>query len=457
MDKVLRFAQHRAPGAPRAIDLLADGATIPEAAAQSGLPEARVRGIAGFYDQLHPTVSFCTGTACTFARGHTPKGNEIRCIGACYAAPTTTDRRPPPIPRRSLVANPVVLRYVLGQPRPDPGELPEPDVIFARVGGLRGRGGAAFPTATKWKSARDTAAPRRFIVANGDEGDPGSYVDRLLLEEDAKGVLVGMALCARAINATEGLVYIRAEYPEAQARMERAITEATWLPIPVRVVRGAGSYVCGEETALLRSIEGLRGEPWPKPPYPAQEGLWGMPTVVQNVETLVVVADHVLGGGGVMTKAFSISGAVREPGIVEAPLGIPLRELLGRGAGGGDQWKMAVVGGPMGRIVPESEFDVPLGYDTLPGLGHGGIVVLDERVSPAAVARHLYKFAREESCGNCTPCRVGCAQLASMRDRESLLRLLKTMEMGSLCGFGQGVSRPLHDLLRVWGDEVFAC
>jgi NADH:ubiquinone oxidoreductase subunit F (NADH-binding) len=230
----------------------------------------------------------------------------------------------------------------------------------------------------------------------------------------------------------------------------------------VEVLVGAGCYVAGEETALLRSIEGLRAEPAPKPPYPAVRGLHGLPTVVQNVETLSMVpfiARRPLanGSGRIDTKAVCVSGAVAAPGVIEVELGTPLRRVLDEGAGGastGKRWKMALVGGPLGRVVPVAGFDVPLSFEALPGMGHAGIVVFDESVSPRALVEHLFEFARSESCGTCAPCRIGTAQLAACRSRASLERLLTTIGDGSLCGFGQGVPRPVLDLLAAFGDEV---
>jgi len=327
---------------------------------------------------------------------------------------------------------------------------------------LRGRGGAAFPTAAKWRAARDAPGAERYVVANGDEGDPGSYVDRLLLEEDPHAVLAGMLACARAIGARRGFVYIRSEYPQAQRVMHAAIREARDARLlgdqfEVEVVSGAGSYVCGEETALLNSILGLRGEPRVRPPYPAQHGLWGSPTVVQNVETLAIVPWIARTRQGSGTKAVSLSGAVARPTIAEVRLGTPLIRVLeeaGQGPPAGRRWKMALVGGPMGRVVPASRFDIALSFDSLPGMGHAGIVVLDDSVSPRALAEHLFAFAAAESCGSCTPCRVGTSLFGGIRERAVLERLLSTLEMGSLCGFGTGVPRPLRDLLQHFGEQV---
>ncbi len=470
----------------RVVDLLreTDPAT---AVARSGLNAAWVDGVRTFYDLLHdgPRRLACTGTACAFASAHgsapasTQDAREVACLGRCYAAPAADDgdagsarsagSAAPPIPRRALVGEPVVLRHLLGASRPlDDYELQDGAAILERVtaSGLAGRGGAAFPTGAKWRIARDTPAPERVVVANGDEGDPGAYVDRLLLEEAPHSVLAGMLACARAIGAGRGVVYVRGEYPAAAARVQDAIDAAKaagkLAGFHVEVVRGAGSYVAGEETALLRSIEGLRAEPSPKPPYPAERGLFGLPTVVQNVETLSVVPWVVARRRRPDTKAICLSGAIARPGVVEVALGTPLRRVLedgGAGGGGpppGRRWRMALVGGPMGRLLTEREFDVPLSWTALPGLGHGGVVVFDETVSPRALAEHLFRFAARESCGACTPCRAGTRQLSGVRDRAAFDRLLDTLEQGSLCGFGQGVPRPLRDLLRSFPGEVVA-
>jgi len=486
-----------------AISDLRDGRSDLEVAARRGLTPATVAGIRSYYQILDTAPRVCDGTACHFqgsaalvkrlARG--ADIGAVRCLGHCYAAPAFQsgasvyarpggetvaswledwgDAAPAPdlaaIPRMSLAEAPVVLRHLLGAPTtPDLDEyrLPDGETILRALEAahLKGRGGATYPTAAKWRAARATPADVRYVVANGDEGDPGSFVDRLLLEEDPHAVLAGMLACARAIGAARGVVYVRAEYPVAHARVGEAIREARaaghlGAHFDIEVVSGAGAYVCGEETALLRSIEGLRGEPRPKPPFPTESGLFGKPTVVQNVETLAIVPWAVRAARPTGTKVVSLSGAVARPGIVETPLGMPLRRVLEQAGGGpadGARWRMALVGGPMGRVLPERLFDTPVSYEGLPGLGHAGVVVLDERVTPRALAEHLFAFAREESCGTCTPCRAGTQQLAHVRDGTAMRRLLQTMEEGSLCGFGQGVPRPIRDLLEHFGDAVFA-
>jgi len=487
-----------------------DGAERPGSAG-SGLPEVWNRGIRSFYDLLHgPSARVCSGTACRFADGGSvaaaaaaasagatrssgasasgasggraaaaavstdrDPAAEVHCLGRCYEAPTSTQTEATPIPRVALSAEPVVLRHLLGsgpseQDRAEAWadyQLPDGPAILGAIAGsgLRGRGGAAYPTAAKWKAARDTPARDRYVVANGDEGDPGAYIDRLLLEEAPHSVLAGMLACARAIGARSGVVYVRAEYPRAAERVRTAVAEAEARGVlgglQIRVVSGAGSYVAGEETALLRSAEGLRAEPSPKPPYPAQRGLYGFPTIVQNIETLSVVPWIVRNRRGADTKAVCLAGAVARPGVVEVDLGTPLRRVLEEAGGGprrGCTWKMALVGGPLGRVVGADEFDVALSFEALAGMGHAGVVVLDETVSARSLAEHLFAFARSESCGACAPCRIGSARLASCSTVGELERLMETMEAGSLCGFGQGVARPLRDLLRLYGDEVLS-
>ncbi|MCX5746345.1 MAG: protein disulfide oxidoreductase, partial [Proteobacteria bacterium] len=280
------WANRRVHGDVSALDGLREGQDDGQVARHTGLPIAAVHGVRTFYSLLdgHDGLRArraCTGTACSFARGWTPPGGaEVRCVGRCYQAPCELAPGAFPIPARSLVAEPVVLRGVLA-PRDaardvDVYALPPHDQIIDRIeaSGLRGRGGAAFPTAAKWRAAATTPSARRYVVANGDEGDPGSFVDRLLLETDPHAVLAGMNACAAAIGARHGIVYIRGEYPRAVEIVRAAIAEARLIPgFEIRVHVGAGSYVCGEETALLRAIEGLRAEPSPKPPYPAQRGL----------------------------------------------------------------------------------------------------------------------------------------------------------------------------------------
>lgn len=437
--------------------------------AHGQLPPAPEHGVESFYALGHELDVVCDGTACHFAGGPgiDPQLPRVRCVGHCYEAPSrltgpsvATGNGHPAL-LKNLASTPVVLRHLLTDSRgeADHDDLPSGDDILAVIEGvgLRGRGGAAYPTAAKWKVAKAQPSAEKWVVANGDEGDPGSWIDRLLLERSPHAVLAGMRACGRAIGANRGVVYIRGEYPRARAAVEAALAEERFDDMRIHVVGGHGSYVVGEETALLNAIEGQRGEPRPKPPYPAVSGLFGKPTVVQNVETLSIIPHIVRANSGASHKAICVAGAVREPACVEVTLGTPLRRVLNEACGGpreGSRWTMALVGGPLGRVIPAAAFDVELAYDALPGLGHGGVVVFDASVSPGALFRHLAEFARSESCGSCTPCRVGSARIADMRDTPSLDRLLTTMEMGSLCGFGQGVPRPIRDLVELCGERV---
>ena len=491
-----------APPPGSALSDLAADLSLDEVARRRGLPLPALLGIRTFYDQLDRFTRVCEGTACHFGGGALvrerleamgPVGG-IRCLGHCHAAPAFRSgnkvyARPAhesvegwldewgegpspvvdlaPASRLSLAPEPVVLRHLL----PGAGEspwlayaLPDAETLLARVEASRVLATADEPAglATAWRDAREAGEARRVVVANGDEGDPGTYVGRLLMEEDPHHVLAGMAACARAIGATEGVVFVRAEYPQAARSMRAAIAVARSRgvlgpPFDVEVVIGAGSYLCGDEGALLRSIEGLRGEPAPPAPSGAAHGLHGRPTVVHDVPTLARIAWAAREGRHVPTLAVCLSGAVRRPGVIEVPEGTPLRDVLQRGGGGepeGVRWGMALVGGPVGRVLPESRFDTPLSHASLPGLGGAGVVVLPASVTPRALAEHLFAFARSESCGACAPCRIGVTHLESQRERAGMERLLRTIETGSLCALGRNVPRPIRDLLEHFGEEA---
>jgi NADH:ubiquinone oxidoreductase subunit F (NADH-binding) len=459
------------------------GLPAPEVAQRRGLPLSKVHGTASFYDLIARPLgkaarTVCTGTACwsarrrhgTFESAHGDV-HEVHCLGRCYeaplmiAGPVAAERHGVPV--KVLGDRPIIFRHFFGE-RPDLAQLyavPDADSILARlaISGLRGRGGAAYPTAAKWRAARHAESDIRFVVANGDEGDPGSFVDRVLLEQAPHAILAGMNACAAALGGlVRGIVFIRGEYPYAAARVRDAIDEAVaagvlvpHFTIEVRV--GAGSYVCGEETALLRAIEGLRAEASPKPPYPAERGLFGKPTVVQNVETLSIVPWVLETGERPESKAFSLSGAVVSGGAIEAPFGTRLGDLLAAAGGHlpGHPWTMALVGGPMGTVIPARDFGVSLDPRSLPGLGHGGIVAFDARTHPRALAEHLFEFAAKESCGACAPCRLGSQALVKAQNPSGLERLLETLELGSLCGFGQGISRPIRDLMHAFPEALF--
>jgi formate dehydrogenase iron-sulfur subunit len=356
-----------------------------------------------------------------------------------------------------------------------------PDAIIEelRVSQLRGRGGAAFPVWNKWKVAQQARADEKYVVANADEGDAGTYCDRMILEGDPFRLLEGMLICARAIGAGRGYVYCRQEYPAAAKTLRAAIQKADEAelleldgePFPIEVVEGAGSYVCGEETALLESLEGKRGVVRARPPYPAQSGLYGRPTIVSNVLTFASIP-NILSRGGAWhaalgteqsrgTMALQLGGRVKHPGLVEVPFGLSLHQVLEQFGGGmapGSRFKAVQVGGPLGSLFPASQMDIPICYDAFAKagavLGHGGIVVYDHETDMVDLARHFMAFTADESCGKCTPCRIG-----SVRGREILERIQSgsgtiedlsllhdlgdTMKVASLCALGGRAPYPV--------------
>jgi bidirectional [NiFe] hydrogenase diaphorase subunit len=359
--------------------------------------------------------------------------------------------------------------------------------------GLRGRGGAGFPAGIKWDMVRKEESDRKFVVANGDEGDPGAYMDRTLMESDPHRVLEGMAIAGYAVGAEQGYVYVRGEYPIAAKRLERAIRAAerrgllgsrildsnVSFRIDVRI--GAGAFVCGEETALMASIMGRRGQPEPRPPYPAQKGLWGKPTLLNNVETFGNIAPIIEHGpeqyGSVGTerspgtKMFALAGDVVNTGLIEVPMGITLREIvfdIGGGIPDGLEYKAAQTGGPSGGCIPAEYLDTPVDYDSLRELGSimgsGGLVVMDEKSCMVDVAKFFMEFCMDESCGKCIPCRVGTVQMhrildritngsATMDDLDTLRELCTMVRETSLCGLGQSAPNPILSTLRYFGEE----
>ncbi len=350
--------------------------------------------------------------------------------------------------------------------------------------GLRGRGGAAFPTGIKWRTVLDTAAVQKYVVCNADEGDSGAYADRLLMEGDPFCLLEGMAIAGLAVGAPIGYVYVRSEYPHALAALEAALFAAgDWLgEFRVEVRRAAGSYVCGEETALLESIEGRRGIVRAKPPLPAIAGLFGQPTVINNVITLASVPDilaqgaesyRVLGNGRSRgTLPFQLAGNIKYGGLVEVPFGLTLRELLhdfGGGSRSGRPLRAVQVGGPLGAYLPESRFDTVLDYEAFVAigavLGHGGIVAFDDTVDMARQARHAMSFCALESCGKCTPCRIGSTRGVEIIDRiragqvdqvdqiDLLRSLCDTMTHGSLCAMGGMTPYPVLSALDHFPED----
>ena len=374
------------------------------------------------------------------------------------------------------------------------GELSPDDVIEQmKVSGLRGRGGAGFPTWMKWNFTRQTPTDQRYILCNADEGDPGAYMDRSILEGDPHSLIEGMAIGAYAIGASQGYVYVRAEYPLAVDRLQKAIDEAyergllgenilgSGFAFNLEIRMGSGAFVCGEETALIASIEGRRGEPRPRPPFHAQKGLWGKPTVLNNVETYANVPAIIANGAewyagfgtehSAGTKVFALAGAVRNTGLVEVPVGTPLGELIydiGGGIVNNKPFKAAQLGGPSGGCVPKQHLNVPLDYESLSELGaimgSGGLIVMDDEACMVDVARFFIEFVQEESCGKCVPCRVGtkrmleiltriCEGKGRMEDIDRLVELGEFIQQGSLCGLGQTAPNPVLSTIRHFREE----
>jgi bidirectional [NiFe] hydrogenase diaphorase subunit len=359
--------------------------------------------------------------------------------------------------------------------------------------GLRGRGGAGFPTGMKWNFVRKESAEGKFVIVNGDEGDPGAYMDRTVMEDDPHRVLEGMIICAYAVGASSGYLYIRGEYPIAIDRIRKAIRAARRRQIIGRSVMGsdfkfnadvrigAGAFVCGEETALIHSVEGKRGMPRMRPPYPSTSGLWEAPTVINNVETMANVPSIINNGAewyasigtekSKGTKVFALAGHLRNTGLIEVPMGITLREIvfdIGGGIPGGRDFKAAQTGGPSGGCIPEEYLDSPVDYESLNKLGSimgsGGLVIIDDSMNMPDFANYFMDFCVDESCGKCIPCRVGTVQIGKLLDKliaglgspedleklESLCEIVKTT---SLCGLGQSAPNPVLSTLKYFHNE----
>ncbi|HET8680329.1 MAG TPA: NAD(P)H-dependent oxidoreductase subunit E [Micromonosporaceae bacterium] len=537
-------------------------------------PVAAVAGAASFYTDTdggrygRRHIRVCEGTSCLAATGGehvarlervlgvrrggcAPDGSvsleAVRCLGYCYASPAALDgdvprvgpdlgglltngeaaagdfaaaTAGPAIPFASTVRRPVVLAGLAGG---EPAWRVWPEVLAAgavdrvlaevTASGLRGRGGAAFPVAAKWTAAAREPAPR-YLVVNGDEGDPGSYCDRLLMERDPHRVLEGMALAALAVGARHGLVLVRSEYPAALERLRVAVREAcaaghlgedvhrSGIDFDVEIVEGAGSYVAGEETALLHALEGLRGDVRPRPPFPTTRGYLGRPTVVNNVETIAAVPWVVRHGGAAYarlgrpeepgTKLVCLSALFRRPGVYEVELGVPLRHLvedLGGGLRPPHTLRALQVGGPLGGFLSPDQLDLPLLSGPLAragaALGHGSLVAVDTSMPAVTLLRHMWAFGAAESCGACAPCRIGTRhglELAEQAERAERAErgeraepampakratgdgtatvaaaqepLLDVMGVASMCAFGRGLADAVRSLTRVYRDEL---
>ncbi|NLN82348.1 MAG: NADH-quinone oxidoreductase subunit NuoF [Clostridiales bacterium] len=373
---------------------------------------------------------------------------------------------------------------------------PEQVIQIVTDSGLRGRGGGGFPTGRKWALTAPNKAPQKYVVCNADEGDPGAFMDRSVLEGDPHCLIEAMTIAGYAIGATKGFVYVRAEYPIAVKRLQMAIDQAheygllgknlfdSGFDFDLEIRLGAGAFVCGEETALMTSIEGNRGEPRPRPPYPAVKGLFGMPTVENNVETFANIPQIILKGADWFasmgtekskgTKVFALGGKIKHTGLVEIPMGTTLREIveeIGGGIPGGKKFKAAQTGGPSGGCIPADLIDTKIDYDNLTALGcmmgSGGLIVMDEDTCMVDIAKFFLEFTVDESCGKCTPCRVGTKRLyeklekitsgnGTMEDIDELEELCNYIKENSLCGLGQTAPNPVLSTLRFFRDEYIA-
>ncbi|MBE5039994.1 NADH-quinone oxidoreductase subunit NuoF [Ructibacterium gallinarum] len=373
---------------------------------------------------------------------------------------------------------------------------PEQVIAEIKESGLRGRGGAGFSTGMKWQFTAQAKGDQKYVACNADEGDPGAFMDRSILEGDPHSIIEAMAIAAYAVGADQGYIYIRAEYPIAVQRLQIAIDQAkeygllgenildTGFHFNLELRLGAGAFVCGEETALMTSIEGKRGEPRPRPPFPANKGLWAKPTLLNNVETYANICQIILKGADWFksigtekskgTKVFALGGKINNTGLVEIPMGTTLREIIeeiGGGIPNGKKFKAAQTGGPSGGCIPASLIDTPIDYDSLMAIGSmmgsGGLIVMDEDNCMVDIAKFFLEFTVDESCGKCTPCRVGTKRLyeildkitkgqGTMEDLDRLEELCHSIKEGSLCGLGQTAPNPVLSTLRYFRDEYIA-
>jgi NADH:ubiquinone oxidoreductase subunit F (NADH-binding) len=473
--------------------------------------------VESFYHLADTDVSgrACRGLACFVARHRNPErwrsacapAARVYCLGACYRAPAAANDEARPT--MSVHARtPIVLRNLGAAAAPTlelyrsrggyralesvRGRHPEDVVRAIERSELRGRGGAGYPTGRKWRAVLAQTAAEKYVVANADEGDPGAYIDRFILEDNPHGVLEALAIAGHAVGARRGYIYLRVEYPAAHARLGAAIDEARRAGLlgqagpasfDVQLEVGRGSYVCGEETALLNAIEGRRPQVRARPPFPAEAGLFGRPTLVNNVETLAAVpwiAEHGseayrdLGFSTSRgTKVLSLNSLFRRPGLYEVEFGMSVRRIVEELGGGLDSGtlKGVIIGGPLAGVIPPSLLDTPLGFDELHAIGasvgHGGVVAFDQQTSVAELVHHVFDFGAYESCGTCTPCRLGAPRIAEIfrgvaagstsSARDEWRALVRALALTSLCGHGSGLAAFADSIVRYYSDEVAPC
>lgn len=462
----------------------------------------------------------CQGTACFAARHFNPalwaeanvQKPRVYCLGECFAAPAKGQTNPRP-PVKVFSKHGIVLGRIAaggartlaayeklggyGALKKALGQTPEQVLTAVEASQLRGRGGAGFPAGRKWRAVASQPAGEKYVVANADEGDAGAYIDRYLMEDDPHALIEGMILAGYAVGASKGYIYVRLEYPLANKVLREAIAEsraAGWLGAKVggkdfafelEVYTGHGSYVCGEETSLLRSIEGKRPEVMARPPYPTERGLFDKPTLLNNVETLVNVPWIVTHGAEAYaalgfnksrgTKALSLNSLFNRPGLYEVEFGVTVRRIveeIGGGLRGGGKLKAVLIGGPIIGIIPPHLIDTPLGFEELAaigaGVGHGGVVAFDQNTSIPELMEHVFSFGAYESCGKCTPCRSGSGRVeeifanalggdATKADLQECRELVTALKLASLCGHGTGLARFAESILRYYPTEIEPC
>jgi NADH:ubiquinone oxidoreductase subunit F (NADH-binding) len=476
--------------------------------------------IASFYHLAQsPDEKLCQGTACFVARHLNPQrwaaaaaqSPRLYCLGKCYMAPASGSEEKRPAIEVRASEGIVLSRIVNGGARSLPAYVrqggyealakalkksPQGIIDAVETSGLRGRGGAGFSTGRKWCTVFEQQSPEKFVVANADEGDPGAYIDRFLMEDDPHRLIEAMIIAGYAVGAGKGYIYLRNEYPAALSSLQRALVEArgagflgekilqSRVSFDIEIVLGRGSYVCGEETALIRSIEGKRPEVMPRPPYPTEQGLFARPTLVNNVETLASIPWIVENGGEAYralgfsksrgTKMVSLNSLFNRPGLYEIEFGISIRKII-KDLGGGlktGQIKGVIIGGPLAGIVPPQEFDRRFGFEELRAIGcsvgHGGIVAFDEHTSIQDLIHHVFSFGAYESCGKCTPCRLGSRRVeqifapflrgaAGSKERTEYSEILSALATTSLCGLGGGLAEFGESAVRYYGKELDAC
>jgi NADH:ubiquinone oxidoreductase subunit F (NADH-binding) len=481
---------------------------------------AAQREIYSFYHLCGCSLSgkACRGTACFAARHLNPQrwaqaivqDPRVYCLGQCFVGPSISNGDPHPNLAIHASQGIVLERLARGGARTLDAyrgyqtleqalTKPREEIVDAvEISGLRGRGGAGFPTGKKWRAVAQQNSAEKIVVANADEGDPGAYIDKVLIEDDPHALIEAMLLTAYAVGATKGWIYLRKEYPRAEERLRLAIDEARAagfigervlgrdFSFEINIIIGQGSYVCGEETAMLRSIEGRRPEVMARPPYPTEDGLFGKPTLIDNVETLVDVPWIVAHGGEAYralgfsqshgTKVVSLNSLFINPGLYEIEFGITVRKIveeLGGGLRDGAAIKGVMIGGPLAGVIPPHLLDTPFGFEELHAIGasvgHGGIVAFDEHTSIPELVEHVFSFGAFESCGKCTPCRIGARRIEEIFGRivhsgaistanfSEFERLVTALKCTSLCGHGGGLGEFAESILRYYRDDLAPC